>query len=120
MKKLFITLLLITPFILTGCGESAEEKEAREACKEALKEVYEDSKDSTITSCLADYNKETKKVVYRFCVNENGDIYQYSGKVSKGDKYYELTRNSYTQIKDELNGSNKDYYAFEFKANELK
>lgn len=119
MKKLIITFLLVAPLILTGC-ESGEEKEAKEACKESLKEVYKRLNDDTITSCVADYSKENKRVVYKFCVNSKEDIYESTGKIEKGSKYYEVMRNSYIQIKDEVKGSNPDYYAFEFKASELK
>ena len=119
MKKFIIPVLLVAPLILTGC-ESSEEKEAKEACKEAAKEVYTRAKDNTITTCIADYSIEAKKVVYKYCVNENGDIYETYDKVEKGSKYYEVIRNGYIQIKDEVKGSNPDYYAFEFTSDELK
>ena len=119
MKKIIIPILLVAPLILTGC-ESSEEKEAKEACKESLKEVYKSLKDDTITSCIADYSKDKKKVIYKFCVNTNEDIYESTGKIEKGSQYYEVMRNAYIQIKDEVKGSNPDYYAFEFKSDELK
>ena len=119
MKRFMFLMILLVAVIVTGC-ESGAEKEAKEACKNQLKEYYAHYNDDTITSCLADYSKEEKKVVFTYCINKEGTIYEgYSSKYTKDDPYYQTFLSHYNQTKDELNG-NEDYYAFEFEASELK
>ncbi len=120
MKKILpVLFILLIPLFLVGCT-SPEEKEAKEACLQTLKDNYAKIKDDTIVSCIADYSKDTKKVVYQYCINSNEDIYVGIGKVSNGDSRYNMIKDSYNQIKNELNNSNDKYYAFEFKSSELK
>ncbi len=120
MKKILpVLFILLVPLFLTGCT-SSEEKEAKEACLQTLKNTYAQIKDDTIVSCIADYNKDTKKVLYQYCINSNEDIYEGIRKVSNGDSRYNMIKKFYNQIKEELNNSNDKYYAFEFKSSELK
>lgn len=121
MKRIIIiSILLLLPMLLVGC-ESSQMKEAKEKCKEALKEVYQNANDDTITTCIADISKEKMEVSYKFCKNTNNDIYTIAGKYSKGDTLYDMYIDYYDQLKSkEVDNKDEDYYAFEFEASELK
>ena len=120
MKKILpVLFILLISLFLAGCT-SPEVNEAKEACFQTLKSNYAKINDDTIVSCIADYSKESKKVIYQYCINSNEDIYEGVIKVSNGDSRYDMIKNLYDQIKNELNNSNEDYYAFEFESSELK
>ena len=120
MKKILpILFVLLVSLFLTGCT-STEKKEAKEACLQTLKNNYAQINDNTIVSCIADYSIDSKTVVYQYCVNSNDDIYEGIGKVTKDDSRYDMIKGFYNQIKNELDGSNEKYYAFEFNSSELK
>lgn len=122
MKKVVLSLVMVL-FLLTGCAKN----DAQKACKEAATKVYVKANDTTITKCVSDYEIEAKKVVYTVCINTEETLYtsMYGADQAvsfvKDGAGYDNFLSVYNQTAEKaLKNNDEKYYAFEFKADELK
>lgn len=123
MKKSIMLFSIITVLLLVvGCTNTA----AKKTTKEIVTKLYQLANDPTITECVADYNIEEEKIVYNYCINTKGTLYiLYDDHVNiidkqKDGKFYEIEKNFFDQIIEEVDNPTEGYLAYKYTADELK
>ena len=122
MKKIyFIFIMIFSVLLLSGCA-FIDKREAKKAIKEKLTTIYKSvDETTTIKYCVGDYNVKEEKVVYSYCVSDEGELYYAVNlKYTKGSKGYDGAKSVLDQVLKEVDNPPEGYYAFKFEPSELK